>query len=161
MDGSSLAASGRTTVGLRELARAVVERTDPQQRALFDEVTAAHLSGRADRRRHGRAGGSVGSGFDHVTTAEVVYQLLAGACSQVLGTAVVAGARRRWWRRRRAESPPLPLVTVTLDRDRLDELHAACVGHGMALGLSRAKAKVLADAVHGRLAQLMAADEEE
>jgi hypothetical protein len=108
-------------------------------------------------RRPGRLGGSVGSGFVHTATAEVIYPLLSGAFSQVLGTAAVAGWRRRRWRRRAAV--PLPLVRVTLERDRLEELHAACVGHGVALGLSRAKATVLADAINGQLLQAMTAHE--
>ncbi|MDN3357881.1 hypothetical protein [Actinomadura sp. DC4] len=148
--------SGRVVILLGDLARKVVEKTAPEQLDLFAEVTAQWADGRVPgRRRHGWLGGSVGSGFEHVVTSEVIYPLLSGTLAQVLGTAV---ATRRW-RRRRRDVPPLPQVRVALDAGQIAAFRSICISHGMTLGLSEAEATLLADAVHGVL--VMAASGQE
>ena len=147
-----------TTILLADLAREVVAATDPQQLELFAEVTGRWEAGFAPGARRGWLGGSIGSGISTVLTSELIYPLLIGALSPVLGDAVVTGWRRRWWRRRRPKPlPSVPPVTVTFDANRLDAAKAACVTYGMTMGLSKAKATVLAEAVYGVLRQ--AADE--
>jgi hypothetical protein len=154
--------TGRVTIVLGDLAREVVNATAPEQMDLFTEVTAQWEAGRIPgRQRHGWLGGSVGSGFAHTLTCQIIYPLLSGTLSQVLGTAVVARPWRRWRRRRHGDVPPLPQVQVVLDADQIAAFRSICISHGMTLGLSKAKATVLADAVHGALSQAMAASEEE
>jgi hypothetical protein len=154
--------AGRVTITLGDLARDVVKLTAPEQMDLFAEVTARWEAGQVPtRRRHGWTGGSVASGFDHIITSQIIYPLLSGTFSQVLGTAMISRPWRRWRRRRHGDVPPLPHVRVVLDAEQIAAFRSICISHGITLGLSKAKATVLADAVHGALSQAMAASEEE
>jgi hypothetical protein len=81
--------------------------------------------------------------------ADLVYPLLAGTFAQVLGASAFARLqRRRWWRRKRAV---VPSALITLNLEQIERARAACIAHGMTLGLSEAEATMLADAVHGAL----------
>lgn len=154
--------AGRVTIVLGDLALEVVTLTAPEQMDLFAEVTARWEADRGPgRRRSGWLGGSVGSGFEHLVTSEIIYPLLSGTLSQVLGTAVVALRCRRWRRRRHHDAPPLPRIQVALDADQIAAFRSVCIAHGVTLGLSKAKATVLADAIHGALVQAMAASGQE
>jgi hypothetical protein len=144
------------TILLADLARSVIEVTDPQQLELFAEVTDRWAAGFAPGARRGRLGGSIGSGISAALTSELIYPLLIGALSPVLGNAVQTGWRR--WRRPKPV-PDVPSVVVTLDAGQFEAVKAACVSHGMALGLSKAKATVLAEAVHSALRQAADAHE--
>jgi hypothetical protein len=154
--------ASRVTIVLGDLAREAVNATAPEQMDLLAEVTAQWEADRVPRRgRYGWLGGSVESGFEHVVTSEIIYPLLSGTLSQVLGTAVVARPWRRWRRRRDHDVPPLPRVRVVLDADQIALFRSVCISHGMTLGLSKAKATVLADAIHGALSQATAVSEQE
>lgn len=149
--------SGRVTIALADLARGVVATSAPEQMELLALVTARWEAGLGPgSRRRGRLGGSVGSGIDPLLTSEIIYPLLTGAFAQILGTAAVAGWRRRWWRHHQpAEVPAVPAVRVTLEAGQLEAVRAACVAHGRPLGLSKARAVLLADAIYGVLCQAM------
>lgn len=149
--------SGRVTVTIADLARDVVSVSAPEQVELLAVVTARWEAGFGPgSRRRGWLGGSVGSGIDPLLTSEIIYPLLTGTLAQVLGTAAVAGWRWRWWRHRRpADVPTVPAVRVTLDAGQLEAVRAACIAHGRSLGLSKARAVLLADAVYGVLRQAM------
>jgi hypothetical protein len=149
---------GSATVVLADLARSVIEATDPQQLELFAEVTDRWAAGFAPGTRGGRLSGSIGSGISAVLTSELIYPLLIGTLSPVLGNAVQTGWRRRWWRRAKPV-PDVRSVVVTLDAGQFEAVKAACVSYGMALGLSKAKATVLAEAVYGALRQAADAHE--
>ena len=147
----------RVTIALGDLARDIVTVTAPEQAELLELVTAQWERGVVPRsRRSGWLGGSVGSGIDPTLTGEIIYPLLTGALAPVLGSAAVAGWRRRWWRRRRPEQKPaVPAVRVTVESGQLEAVHAACLVHGRTLGLSAARALLLADAVCGSLGRAM------
>ena len=147
----------RLTIVLADLARDVVAATAAEQVELLAAVTDRWEAGDVPgRRRWGWMGGSVGSGIDPAATSEIIYPLLTGTLAQVLGTGAVVGWRRRWRRRRHSEVPAVPRTQVTLDADQIELLRSACISHGVALGLSRSKATILADAVHGALCRAMA-----
>lgn len=147
------------TIVLADLAQSVVAAQAPEQVELLAAVTARWESGEVPgRRRWGWTGGSVGSGIEPVVLSNLIYPLLTGTLAQVLGSAAVEGWRRRWWRHRRRGSdlPSVPRVQVTLDVDQIEAVRVASVAHGMALGLSEARATILADAVHGVLCRALA-----
>jgi hypothetical protein len=151
------------TIVLGDLAREAVNATASDQLDLLAEVTARWEAGRAPGRwRYGWLGGSVDSGFEHVVTSDIIYPLLSGTLSQILGTAVVARPwRRRLLRGRHLDTPPLPQVQVVLDADQIVAFRSVCISHGMTLGLSKTKATILADAIQGALSQAMAASRQE
>jgi hypothetical protein len=138
-----------------DVAEGVIRAIAPDQLGLLAAVTAEWDAGRAPgRRRWGWLGGSIGSGIEPAVLTDVIYPLLTGTFAQVLGTAAISGwQQRRWWRRRGRRLLSAPRAQVTLDVGQLDAVRAACVAHGMTLGLSKAKATVLADALQGVLRQ--------
>jgi hypothetical protein len=138
-----------------DVAEGVIRAVAPDQLDLLAAVTAEWDAGRAPgRRRWGWLGGSIGSGIEPAVLTDVIYPLLTGTFAQALGTAAISGwRRRRWWRRRGRRALSGPRAQVTLDVGQLDAVRAACVTHGMTLGLSKAKATVLADAMQGVLRQ--------
>lgn len=109
--------------------------------------------GTSGRRRWEWTGGSVGSGMGPVVTAEIIYPLLTGTLGQVLGAAAVS---RPWRWRRRRDVRAAHAVRVTLDAEQVDMLRSAWISYGMTLGLSRPRATVLAEAIHGALCRAMA-----
>ena len=140
-----------TTVVVADLAREVVAEVAPAELEYLVLVTAARNSGKGYRSKSLRGtGGSVGSGApDPTVVAAIVYPLLTGTIAQVLGASVFAKLQgRRWWRRKR-DLPPR--TRVTLDQAHLAEVRDACVRHGITLGLSEARATLLAEAVDGVL----------
>jgi hypothetical protein len=143
------AGTSKERVTIADLARHVVGEVGPAQLDYLELVTESWERGAAPRRARSWTGGTVGSGVQPWVLADLVYPLLAGTFAQVLGAAAFARLqRRRWWRRRRAVAPPEP---VTLTLEQIERARAACVAHGMTLGLSEAEATMLADAVHGAL----------
>jgi hypothetical protein len=132
---------------IADLARHVVGEVEPGQLDYLELVTDSWESGAAPRRAW--AGGTVGSGVQPWVLADLVYPLLAGTFAQVLGASAFARLqRRRWWRRKRAV---VPSALITLNLEQIERARAACIAHGMTLGLSEAEATMLADAVHGAL----------
>lgn len=134
---------------IADLARHVVGEVEPGQLDYLELVTDSWESGAAPRGTRTWTGGTVGSGVQPWVLADLVYPLLAGTFAQVLGAAAFARLqRRRWWRRRRTV---VPSASITLTPEQVERARAACVAHGMTLGLSEAEATMLADAVHGAL----------
>lgn len=147
---------GLPTILLADLARGVVVAVAPEELELFAIVSDRWAAGLMPGRRRGPRGGSIGSGISAALTSELVYPLLIGALSPLLGNTVAAGwqRQRRWWRRRRPKPrPSLPSATVTIDVAQLEAVREACITYGATLGLSKAKATVLAEAVYGVLRQ--------
>jgi len=140
--------SSERPVTIADLARHVVGEVEPAQLDYLELVTDSWERGAAPRRTRAWTGGTVGSGVQPWVLADLVYPLLAGTFAQVLGAAAFARLqRRRWWRRKRV----VPSATITLTPEQIERARAACVAHGMTLGLSEAEATLLADAVHGAL----------
>jgi hypothetical protein len=136
-------------VTIAELARHVVGEVEPEQLDYLELVTASWENGTAPGRPPTWTGGTVGSGVQPWVLAELVYPLLAGTFAQVLGAAAFARLqRRRWWRRKRGV---VPSASIALTAEQIARARAACVAHGMTLGLSEAEATMLADAVYGAL----------
>ncbi|PPK71237.1 hypothetical protein V5P93_003102 [Actinokineospora auranticolor] len=133
------------TVALAGVARAAIAAAAPGELDYFDLVAVSwHDGGR--RGVAGAAAGTVGSGAGPVVFSDVVFPLLTGAVAQVVGAAAFAGLRkRRWWRRRREPA------AVAIRLDQVAAVRAACVAHGMTLGLSESEATLLADAINGAL----------
>lgn len=143
-------AAGRLTIAVADLAHDVVAATVPEQLELLTAVTVAWEAGKVPgRRRWGWTGGSVEFGVDPTVTTLIIYPLLTGTLGQVLGTAAVNVRRRRRQRDVRA-------AQVTLDARQIEMLRSACVSYGVTLGLSKAKATVLAEAIYGVLCRALA-----
>jgi hypothetical protein len=141
--------SSEHPITIADLARHVVGQVEPAQLDYLELVTADRERGGAAQASRTWTGGTVGSGVQPWVLADLVYPLLTGTFAQVLGAAAFARLqRRRWWRRKR-DLPPSALITLTAEQ--VDQARAACISHGMTLGLSEAEATMLADAVHGAL----------
>ncbi|MFC4033938.1 hypothetical protein ACFO3J_20990 [Streptomyces polygonati] len=147
----------RVTLDLADLARSVVAATAPEQLELLERIPARWTSERAAGRPEavGWTGGTVASGMTPTVLSELVYPLLTGVFTQVLGTTALLGWQHRRWLRRRPAEPPVARVRLSLDADQIERFRAACVTHGETLGLSAAEAALLADALYGALQQEM------
>jgi hypothetical protein len=55
----------------------------------------------------------------------------------------------------RRDAVTAPAVRVTLDADQIALLRSAWISYGVALGLPKSRATVLAEAIHGTLCQAM------
>lgn len=144
--------AGPVTVVLADLARDTVAVVAPMELGLMADATVRWESGRLGGRRHWSwTGGSVESGMTPTVFSDIVYPLLTGTFTQLLGAGVLVGSRR-WWMRRRAPQIP-PQTQFTLDREQRRRFEAACVAYGMTLGLSRGDAKLFAAAAYGALCQ--------
>lgn len=153
-------ANDRVVITLADLAYGIVCVEAPDQLELLTEVTTRWETGaEPTRKRSGSLSGSVGCGIEPVVLSELVYPLLVGTVAHVLGTASVASWRRKWWRKwwpgRRAV-PSVPQTMVMLDAKQIEDFRAACVIHAMALGFTKRKANVLADALCGVLLRTLA-----
>jgi hypothetical protein len=146
-----------------EVARRVVAAVAPAELELFAEVTAAWRAGDLARRETGQwLAGSIGFGLDPDLTSFVIYPVLTGAFSQVIGGVAVTGWQRlrgrlRPGRRRRGQpaAPELPPITPEL----AERVRAACVERAEAAGVPRRRAELIADAVYAALLRGPAADE--
>ncbi|MEU5696915.1 hypothetical protein [Actinosynnema sp. NPDC020468] len=135
---------------IADLAREVVRRIAPEQSEYLELVVVARERGVGGTRRPWDwSGGAVGSGSPPDVLTDVIFPLLTGTIAQVWGASAFAHLqRRRWWRRR---GQPKPSTRVVLDASRIEDARAACVAHGMTLGLTEPEAAMLADAVVGVL----------
>ncbi|MBP2337389.1 hypothetical protein JOF41_003567 [Saccharothrix coeruleofusca] len=135
-------------VTIADLARRIVAEVEPEQVDYLALVTASWERGAPPRGSRSWTGGTVGSGVQPWVLADLVYPLLAGTLAQVLGASAFARLqRRRWWRKRAV----VPSAQITLTPEQVERARAACIAHGMTLGLSESEATMLADAVHGAL----------
>lgn len=147
-----------------EIARAVVRDLEPEELPVFDGVADAWLRDGLKRGRLGKApGASVGFGVEAVLLSQLVFPIIAAAVGEVLGgiTKDRLHARRRSARRGDAKDVKAS-ATVTaragenaahdaVNRQQALALHDACQRHARALGMSPARAALLADAVVGSL----------
>jgi hypothetical protein len=130
-----------------ELARAGITRIAPEELPLFDSVARAWLAGKIGRRAGPRRppGGTARIGIPSELDLQLVFDIIAGTLTTVLGEAAYASVRGRRWLPRRSK----PQARVAIDPGQRTALHATCVAHGQELGLSRRKAVLLADSVFG------------
>jgi hypothetical protein len=148
-----------------EVARAVVRDLEPEELPVFDAVADAWLR---DGLKRGRVlkspGASVGFGVEEVLLGQLAFPIIAAAVGEVLGGITQDRfLSRRRPTRRGAAAEVRPAGTDTgragenaaqeaLTRQQSLALHDACQLHARALGISPARAGLLADAVIGSLA---------
>ena len=131
-----------------ELVREVIGEVAAQELELLPEVTAAWLEQGPGPSGPG-PGGSIGIGLDPTLISLVVYPVVTGAVSTVLGDTAIAG--RRWLFRRRRPKPPVEVPP--LSAEQLEAVAEAIRVRAVDAGLPKKKAGLLADAVCGVLAR--------
>jgi hypothetical protein len=151
-------ASVSRAVPVPELAEVVVAAVAPEELELLPEVTAAWRAGDLAGVMDGKwLGGSVGFGVDPGLTAMVIYPIITGAMSQLLGSVATSGWRGLLDRlRRRRRKPPMVLSSTVLGQ--AEQMRAACVSQALAAGVPEARATLIADAVYGYLVRTAAPD---
>ena len=151
-------ASVSRVVMVTELVEVVLAAVAPDELELLPEVTAAWRAGDLAGVKGGKwLGGSVGFGVDPGLTVMVIYPIITGAMSQLIGTAATSGWQRLVNRlRRRRPKPPMVLSSTVLDK--AEQMRAVCFSQALAVGLPEARATLIADAVYGYLMRTAAAD---
>jgi hypothetical protein len=151
-------ASVSQTVTVAELAEAVVAAVAPNELELLPEVTTAYRAGDLAGVKGGKwLGGSIGFGIDPGLTAMVIYPIITGAMSQLMGTVATSAWQRLVDRlRRRRRKPPMVLSSTVLDQ--AEQMRAACVAQALEAGVPEARATLIADAVYGYLVRTAAPD---
>jgi hypothetical protein len=147
-----------------EVARAVVRDLEPEELPVFDGVADAWLRDGLKRGRLAKApGASVGFGVEAVLLSELVFPIIVAAVGEVLGGIAEDRLRARRSARRGDAKEVKPAATVmaragenaahdAVNRQQALALHDACQRHAETLGMSPARAALLADAVVGSLA---------
>ena len=140
-------------------AREVVRQLAPEELVVFDATAEAWLAGDLPGRgRQREPGAAVGFGVEAVLLSELVFPIIAGALSQVLGTSITPVTERLRFMRHKnrqvaagpaAESPGGQPAGLTAGQ--LRDVHDACQRDAAAMGLAPARATFLADAVVGAL----------
>jgi hypothetical protein len=159
--GANAAVSPLTKVEVTEVVRDVTAQLAPEELAVFDTVADAWWSD--EIRHHGprrTPGAAVGFGVEAMLLSQLAFPIITGAVGEVLGTVVKDRIRRP---RRPASRPATTAAEESavidakttgeradndarLTRQQMLNLHAACRRHGVAEGLSPARAEQLADA---------------
>jgi hypothetical protein len=142
-----------------QVVRRVVGQLEPDQLESVDPVAKAWVSGDLDRRRPKLAhGGGVGSGVEEYLLAELLFPIVSGAFGDVLGAVALEPKRFRWKKKQRPPAPDAtegkptgPSALAPPAGEEAVKLRAACVKHARALGMSAARAEVLADAIIGSM----------
>jgi hypothetical protein len=147
-----------------DLARAVVRDLEPEELPVFDAVADAWLRDGLKRRRLVKApGASAGFGIEAVLLSQLVFPIIAAAVGEVLGD--ITRERLRARRRSAHHGDAKEVKPADTDSARAREniahrvvthqqalaLHDACQRHARTLGMSPARAALLADAVAGSL----------
>lgn len=147
-------------VTVAELAEAVVATVAPEELELLPEVTAAWRAGDLAGLKSGKwLGGSIGFGVDPELIVMVIYPILTGAVTQLMGIVASSGWRRFVDRlRRRRRRPPTVLSSAVLDKDKAEQLRAACFSQALEVGVPEPRATLIADAVYGYLLRTAALD---
>ncbi|QDY08830.1 hypothetical protein FJK98_18150 [Micromonospora sp. HM134] len=137
---------------LSDLAREVVLAAAPQESALLPEVTAAWLAGELGTPGRGGRwhGGRIGVGLDDGLLVTVVYPVLAAALTQVLAPAAERGWRRLW-RRLRPRSRRTDVVVAPEVLAQAEAVRDAILTAGSALGVSRRRCQLIAEAAYAAL----------
>jgi hypothetical protein len=165
-DGESQTSPPLSEAQARDVVRDVILQLAPEELPVFDSVADAWLADDQRRRRSGKApGAAVGFGVETLLLTELAFPIITSALGEVLGDVAKDRVRDRMRRlvRRPAtkadgrlagagaekisENPAHDLLTGQQARAVGD----ACERHARTLGMSPAKAKLLADAVLGSL----------
>lgn len=145
-------------VTVPELAEVVVAAVAPQELELLPEVTAAWRAGDLASARGGKwSGGSIGFGVDPGLTVMVIYPIITGAMSQLMGTVATSVWQRLAKRLRRKRPKPLMALSAAV-LGQAEQMRAACVSQALAAGVPEARATLIADAVYGYLVRMAASD---
>jgi hypothetical protein len=157
-DTSTLSATDVT-----EVVRYVVRQLAPEELEVVDAVADAWLADElGNRRSRGTPGTVVGFGVEHVLLSQLLFPIVSAAIGDVLGT-IALKASRLSRKRRKTSAEPVGSdsakagsmakggLPVRLTREQAEDLHAAFQRNAQALGLSSAKAALLADATLGAL----------
>jgi hypothetical protein len=143
-----------------DVVRQVVRQLAPDELDVVDPVADAWVLGELSHSGRKRGpGGAVGSGVEAVLLTQLLFPIVAGAVGDVLGTVALDPGRLK-----RRSSPSAadgeeaaepaaakPAPPVALTERQLASVHDACQRHARTLGLSAARAALLADAVVGSL----------
>jgi hypothetical protein len=151
-------ASVSREVTVSELAEAVVAAIAADELELLPEVTAAWRAGDLAGAKGGKwLGGSIGFGVDPGLTVMVIYPIVTGALTQLMGSVATSGWQRLVDRlRRRRPKPPMVLSSTVLDQ--AEQMRAACFSQALAAGMPEARATLTADAVYGYLVRTAVPD---
>jgi hypothetical protein len=156
-----------SVVQVPDVVREVIRQLAPEELPVFDSMADEWLSDGRRRWRTGKPpGAAVGFGVESLLLTQLAFPIITGAIGEVLGGVAEDGVRLRIRRRaaRRAapaganasdpgaeKSSALPAGDV-LSSGQARTLHEACERHARVLGMSAARATLLADAVLGALA---------
>jgi hypothetical protein len=153
-----------SAVQVTEVVRDVIRQLAPEELPVFDSVANAWLADSRRRQRSGKSpGATVGFGVETLLLTQLAFPIITGALGAVLGDVAEDRVRvRRLIKRRAAEAGGKPAgadtgkTSESPARDVLTSQQAQAVGdacerHARTLGMSSAKAKLLADAVLGSL----------
>jgi hypothetical protein len=147
-----------------EVVRHVVTQLAPDELEVVDAVADAWLAdGLGNRRSKGAPGAAVGFGVESVLLGQMLFPIVSAAIGEVLGTIALEPSRLSR-KRRKAKTEPIQGdsavagtvgggLPVQLTAEQIEDLRASCQRHAQALGLSQAKAGLLADATLGALAR--------
>lgn len=148
-----------------EVARDVIRQLAPEELAVFDSVAEAWMADGGRQRQGKSPGTSVGFGVEEVLLTELTFPIIAAAVGEVLGNFAEERVRVRV-KRRKKRRPDAATVQAdgtgatkssesaardVLTGEQAQAIRDACERHARTLGMSAAKAKVLADAVLGSL----------
>jgi hypothetical protein len=163
---SQTSAPSLSAAQVTEVVRDVIRQLAPEELPVFDSVADAWLAGGRRQRRSGKSpGAAVGFGVETLLLTELAFPIITGALSEVLGDAAKDRLRvrmRRLARRPATKANGKPVAagagksSASPAHDLLTSQQARAVGdacerHARTLGMSPAKAKLLADAVLGSL----------
>jgi len=163
---SQTSARSLSAAQVTEVVRDVIRQLAPEELPVFGSVADAWLADGRRQRRSGKSpGATVGFGVETLLVSQLAFPIITAALGEVLGDVAEERVRIRIRRRagRRAtkadgepagpgagkgsESPARDVLTSQQARAVGD----ACERHARTLGMSPAKAKLLADAVLGSL----------
>lgn len=166
--------SGRplSEVQISEVVRDVIRQLAPEELPVFDSMADDWLSGGRQQRWGKPPGAAVGFGIENLLLTQLAFPIITAAIGGVLGN--VGEDRGRLWIRRRArrrattagvkaadpeagKSGERPSHNV-LTSDEVRALHDACERDARAVGMSAAKATLLADAFLGALSSRLGRD---
>lgn len=167
--------SGRplSEVQISEVVRDVIRQLAPEELPVFDSMADDWLSSGQRRWRSGKPpGAAVGFGIENLLLTQLAFPIITAVIGGVLGN--VGEDQGRLWIRRRArrrattagvkaadpragksgERPAHDMLTS----DEVRALHDACERDARAVGISAAKATLLADAFLGALSSRLGRD---
>jgi hypothetical protein len=161
-------------VQVSEVVREVIRQLAPEELPVFGSMADDWLSEGQRRWRSGKPpGAAVGFGVETLLLTQLAFPIITAAIGEVLGDVaedrVRLRTRRRAGRRaataevrpaagpRAGKSSERPAHDV-LTSDQVRALHDACERHAMVLGMSAAKAALLADAFLGALSSRLGGD---